>query len=767
MVLLAIGAIPLLAQDSISPTTFSASLAVGQSASVTKTVTVGQLLNPIDILFVVDTTGSMDPTIKAVASGFSGTVTAIAGFASNVQFGVGEYKDFFQCPTDPFAYQLDANLTSNTTTVQNALNGLSASGGCDDPESNLFGLQQGANTTSWRPGSTRIIVWVGDNAGHDPAGTATEATAIAALVANKVLVIAASANSGPGLDALCDSGPCGTPNGNQAMRIAAATSGSDLGIFDSTTIVSAIETAIKNAIAMYSSVGLGLSGAPAGVLVALPVPITGSFDRSTTRIFTFSPNVVFTGTVPGVYTFAINGLVNGATVASEADTIVVIGPPVINKSFSAAKIVPGGTATVTLAITNPNSFAALTGVAFTDSLPAGMTVASPANLTSTCGGVAVAGGSTISLSGGVIAASSTCAVTATITATEGIYVNSVSVTSANGGPGNTATANLSVATPPVLSKAFGEVAITPGSSVTLSFRLTNPNNTLTLDALMFADPLPAGLIVSTPNGLTGSCDGGTIGATPGSSLITLSGAGLPAGANCIFRVNVSSDGSVVGLVTNTTTTVTSTEALPGAAATAVVFIGNPFLVNYSANLNFGESFVDIGNAGTNGAPLLGPGLGGAVGNTCVNVYAFDPTEELISCCSCLVTPNQTVNLGVTADLTSKTLTGVQPTSVTIKLLATLAGGDGKATNCNNSAAAAPGTLAGALANGTTAYRTTLHATPVSGSFATSETPFTPSTLSAGELASIAGRCASIIGNASGFGICTSCRNGALGATKQQ
>jgi hypothetical protein len=66
-----------------------------------------------------------------------------------------------------------------------------------------------------------------------------------------------------------------------------------------------------------------------------------------------------------------------------------------------------------------------------------------------------------------------------------------------------------------------------------------------------------------------------------------------------------------------------------------------------------------------------------------------------------------------------------------------------------------------------AYGTTLHATPVAGTFATTETKFTPSTLSAGELASIAGRCASILGNGSGFGICTSCRAGALGGSKVQ
>ena len=53
-------------------------------------------------------------------------------------------------------------------------------------------------------------------------------------------------------------------------------------------------------------------------------------------------------------------------------------------------------------------------------------------------------------------------------------------------------------------------------------------------------------------------------------------------------------------------------------------------------------------------------------------------------------------------------------------------------------------------------------TPTAGSYATTERTFTGATLSAGELASITGRCAAVIGNGSGFGVCSSCKSGALG-----
>jgi len=186
----------------------------------------------------------------------------------------------------------------------------------------------------------------------------------------------------------------------------------------------------------------------------------------------------------------------------------------------------------------------------------------------------------------------------------------------------------------------------------------------------------------------------------------------------------------------------------------------PFQVRYASNLGIGESYINITNTGANGAPLLGPGFGAASGNICVNVYAFDSGEELISCCSCLITPDQTVNLGVNRDLTVKTLTGVIPTSVTVKLLATLAGSGGAGTSCTNSAATAATPVAGMAAWGTTLHAQP--APPAAGTYATTETPFTPSTLSTGEQNSIVGRCAAILGNASGFGICQSCRAGSLG-----
>jgi hypothetical protein len=193
-----------------------------------------------------------------------------------------------------------------------------------------------------------------------------------------------------------------------------------------------------------------------------------------------------------------------------------------------------------------------------------------------------------------------------------------------------------------------------------------------------------------------------------------------------------------------------TFAIASLALSTIAFAQNPitadsrFQIRYASNLNIGDSVVNISNSGATGASL------------CANIYTFDPAEELISCCTCSVTPNALQSLSVRNSLISNTLTAAIPTSVVIKILASTE------TTCNASAVTVP-TLAPA---GLLAWGTTLHAnsttTPVS--YYGSETAFTPATLSAAEFAHITSFCGFIQADASGFGICKGCAAGGLGAT---
>ena len=185
------------------------------------------------------------------------------------------------------------------------------------------------------------------------------------------------------------------------------------------------------------------------------------------------------------------------------------------------------------------------------------------------------------------------------------------------------------------------------------------------------------------------------------------------------------------------------------------FPADALQIRYASNLTQGDSVIEITNAAANGNSCLGPCFGPQPGNICVNVYAFSPDEQLVSCCSCLITPNGLVSLSVNQDLLSNTLTGVRPNSVVVKLVNTGATANFTGTSCTNSAALA-GSAAFPVAGGMLAFGTTVHPMTGAAAFATTETPFLQSTLSTAELASITNRCANIIGNGSMFGICPSC-----------
>lgn len=303
--------------DSITPETFSATLAVGESVTVTKTVVIDQTVSGnLDVLFLFDTTGSMGGLITSAQTSASEILTSLSTFGDDVRFGVAHYEDF---PTFPWGastdvpYALLADIGS-ATAAQTAINSLSLGNGSDWPESNLYALQQAATTTSWRDDATRVIVWFGDAEGHDPNTTTgypgpTLAQAIGALTGNTVVVTAID------LSGMDDTG--------QVTAITTATGGSSFtGAVNAGTIAATIEGLVGEVFATYGEVFLDLTGVPGGVGASVdPVSYVGDFSRNATETFTF--DVTFTGLVPGDYSFSIVARTDRFVVGSESDRITV------------------------------------------------------------------------------------------------------------------------------------------------------------------------------------------------------------------------------------------------------------------------------------------------------------------------------------------------------------------------------------------------------------------------------------------------------------
>ena len=125
-------------------------------------------------------------------------------------------------------------------------------------------------------------------------------------------------------------------------------------------------------------------------------------------------------------------------------------PPEVTKTFNVASIPVGGVETLTFDVKNNNAAATLTGVNFTDTLPAGLLIASPNNINGFCtgGSAGVAngnsGGNQTSLFNTTLVPNSHCTYNINVTGTTaGSKLNSVTV-HYSGGTGNTATATLVV-----------------------------------------------------------------------------------------------------------------------------------------------------------------------------------------------------------------------------------------------------------------------------------------------------------------------------------
>jgi hypothetical protein len=138
---------------------------------------------------------------------------------------------------------------------------------------------------------------------------------------------------------------------------------------------------------------------------------------------------------------------------------------------------------------------------------------------------------------------------------------------------------LAVPTPDTITSAFTPTTIGVGGTGTLVITITDTNTSGTDSNITFTDTLPAGLVIDSQNGESGSC-GSTaatpVTANPGSSTISLTGGSLKGGvagsssATCAVSVDVTSN--TVGNYSNAPGAVTSSDGTgtAGAAETLTV-----------------------------------------------------------------------------------------------------------------------------------------------------------------------------------------------------
>lgn len=127
-----------------------------------------------DIMFVFDTTGSMEDALDEAKQEMATAMVQIASSLPDVRYGLSEVRDYGGSEydeenPDDLPWQLGAAIGADPSVLAAALNGLEASGGGDTPESYGRALWEAATNprVGWRPGSRHLIALIADSVPHD------------------------------------------------------------------------------------------------------------------------------------------------------------------------------------------------------------------------------------------------------------------------------------------------------------------------------------------------------------------------------------------------------------------------------------------------------------------------------------------------------------------------------------------------------------------------------------------------------------------------
>jgi lysophospholipase L1-like esterase/Mg-chelatase subunit ChlD len=123
----------------------------------------------VDLVFVIDATGSMQPTLDQVKALTTQMVDLLAARTSSYRFALVTYRDHPSWTGEPGDYpgRVDLAFTTDTGRIRAALGAMVADGGGDSAESVYTGLDTGLGLP-WRPGVKKVVIQIGDAPPHDP-----------------------------------------------------------------------------------------------------------------------------------------------------------------------------------------------------------------------------------------------------------------------------------------------------------------------------------------------------------------------------------------------------------------------------------------------------------------------------------------------------------------------------------------------------------------------------------------------------------------------
>jgi uncharacterized repeat protein (TIGR01451 family) len=370
-----------------------------------------------------------------------------------------------------------------------------------------------------------------------------------------------------------------------------------------------------------------------------------------------------TGGGAGSMTYSLNPSTGTATLITSTPGIADLGncpfppaPPTVAKSITPSFI--GGstgnqTATLTLTLGNSNTNPLFLNTAFTDNLPAGMVVATPSNLSSTCNSAfgtatATVGATSVALPAGSRLLPGSCSISLTVSATAAInpYINTIppnALVTTAGNNNATVTASLTVGTDFSIVKRQRQGTVNPLQTTTLStlagetvqyvLQITNSASGQT-GSVAYTDTLPANITpvfsVTAASSGGGTCTTAT--AVVGTrTQITGNFSNAPPGASCLITVTALASASI--------TTSTTVQNTAGIAAFGTTVDANPTnnlstvtttispAVNLSVSKTDGLTSVKAGDTTTYTVTFTNSGPSNGTGSVVLDT----PSAGLSSC----------------------------------------------------------------------------------------------------------------------------------------
>ena len=309
-----------------------------------------------------------------------------------------------------------------------------------------------------------------------------------------------------------------------------------------------------------------------------------------------------TGTVSGQFINSVMASSTNSGSGSGSASLDILDAPMVEKLYDQTSFPVGGSNTLIVRVTNPNSLA-IQGVAFVDTFNPGIEATAVANPAGSVVGMDCLASlrttalDTFEVSSGFIPANGVCEYRLPIVATAaGTNLNSVQVSSTNAPTVSDLDVAVFVLGDPVVTQVFLPSTIASGGSGVYELRIQNPNTATLLDGV-YSGTFPANIDSATLSSTTG-CGGGTasVSNSPLPVTFVISGADVSAASTCVFQFTYATDGLGAGPRTIASSTLLSSNAPAVASSSGLLTIMDSPVV--------GKTYADPGGIPVGASTIL-------------------------------------------------------------------------------------------------------------------------------------------------------------------